>query len=236
MHTFTAGNLLNTWEQGRNRHLLDRALLLYALAAPELDPDTLADQPLGRRNAALLKLRQDTFGSRLNAYLDCPQCGERLEFEQSAASLLDGHTATDSSVEIKGLYFRPPTSRDLAHIVGETDMESAAHRLLQCCLLPTDGEPPKEEALYGLIGPVEAALDQADPLADVGFNFICPQCGHAWQTSFDIAQYLWEEIDAQSMRLLDEVHLLARAYGWRESEILALTPARRTAYLERVTL
>jgi hypothetical protein len=33
--------------------------------------------------------------------------------------------------------------------------------------------------------------------------------------------------------LLDEVHVLARAYGWNEREILGLSAARRAAYLER---
>jgi hypothetical protein len=31
-----------------------------------------------------------------------------------------------------------------------------------------------------------------------------------------------------------EVHLLASAYGWRESDILAMTPWRRQLYLELV--
>jgi hypothetical protein len=34
--------------------------------------------------------------------------------------------------------------------------------------------------------------------------------------------------------LLAEVHSLARAYGWTESEILALSPQRRSTYLEMV--
>jgi hypothetical protein len=34
--------------------------------------------------------------------------------------------------------------------------------------------------------------------------------------------------------LLTEVHRLAQAYGWREAEILALSEARRHAYLELV--
>jgi hypothetical protein len=66
-------------------------------------------------------------------------------------------------------------------------------------------------------------------------DFICPVCGHAGQTLFDIAGYLWEEIRTQAQRLLHEVHALARAYGWREGDILALSAARRRAYLEMAT-
>ena len=41
-------------------------------------------------------------------------------------------------------------------------------------------------------------------------------------------------MDARAQRLLMEVHLLARAYGWREADILGMSPARRNAYLQRV--
>jgi hypothetical protein len=34
--------------------------------------------------------------------------------------------------------------------------------------------------------------------------------------------------------LLRDVHTLASAYGWKEDEVLHLTPARRHAYLELV--
>jgi hypothetical protein len=138
-------------------------------------------------------------------------------------------------VEVEGLRFRPPTSRDLAQIVGEADAESPALSLLRRCLIPVDEELPKEQALSALIDRVESALELADPLADVSFDFICELCGHAWAASFDIAQYLWEEVEAQAMRLLDEVHSLAQAYGWSESEILALPETRRAAYLARVS-
>jgi hypothetical protein len=32
--------------------------------------------------------------------------------------------------------------------------------------------------------------------------------------------------------VLREVHILASAYGWREDDILAMSPARRRIYLE----
>ena len=42
-----------------------------------------------------------------------------------------------------------------------------------------------------------------------------------------------EQISArEATRLLGEVHTLARAYHWREAEILAMSSRRRQAYLE----
>jgi len=34
--------------------------------------------------------------------------------------------------------------------------------------------------------------------------------------------------------LLDDIHLLASAYGWTEDEVLRLSPMRREAYVRRV--
>ena len=88
MTRMDAHSLLACWEHGRRRHPLDRALLLFAAAAPHVDPETLADRPLGERNAALLRLRQSLFGDALKSCVDCPECGEQLEFTLSASSLL----------------------------------------------------------------------------------------------------------------------------------------------------
>jgi len=52
--------------------------------------------------------------------------------------------------------------------------------------------------------------------------------------TFDIASFFWAEICVQAKRLLREVHTLARAYGWREMDILSMSPARRQFYLEMV--
>ena len=46
---------------------------------------------------------------------------------------------------------------------------------------------------------------------------------------------LWAELEAVARRLAMEVHTLASAYGWSESEILSLSDARRRLYLEMVS-
>ena len=62
----------------------------------------------------------------------------------------------------------------------------------------------------------------------------CPECGHRWTETFDIVSFLWAELDSCAHRLVGDVHSLASAYGWRESDVLALSPSRRQAYLELV--
>ena len=55
-----------------------------------------------------------------------------------------------------------------------------------------------------------------------------------WDARLRVAVFPLAEVEALASRLLWEVHDLAAAYGWRESDILALSAARRAAYLQMV--
>jgi hypothetical protein len=68
----------------------------------------------------------------------------------------------------------------------------------------------------------------------VGLDFKCPACGVVFEESLDLASFLWSEFEGRAKRLLLDVHLLARAYGWSEAEVLSLSPVRRAFYLEMV--
>ena len=234
MPALSAAHVLSVWELGARRHPLDRALLLFAVADPARAPESLADVPLGACNAALMRLRQQCFGDALPAWGDCPSCGERMSFELDA-SQLPAMTPPAEGVEVDGYHFRCPSTRLLSSAVDRsTDPAQIARHLLQACA--TDGRalPADDAALDTLLEHASAALDAADPWAGLSLDYCCPHCGHVGDIALDIASYLWEEIDARARHLLDDVHLLARAYGWREDDILALSEARRAAYLARV--
>ncbi len=79
-----------------------------------------------------------------------------------------------------------------------------------------------------------AALSEVDPQADIRLDLTCAVCGHAWAAPFDVPAHVWADVDACARGLLAEVHALAQAYGWREEDILALSPARRHFYLEAI--
>lgn len=81
---------------------------------------------------------------------------------------------------------------------------------------------------------VEARMAELDPQGDIELDLACDACGHAWQTAFDVCAFFWEEIEARAKRLLQEVRLLASAYGWTERDVLALSDSRRAAYLKMV--
>src|SRR5215216_5946885 len=128
--------LIAAWERGRDRHALDRGLTLFALAVPELDPDTLADRPLSERNIALLRLRSALFGDALALCVDCPQCSERLEFRLSAEALIGPTRASADTFELDGHRFRRPTTRDLAQAAEARDKKTAIETLVRAMAEP----------------------------------------------------------------------------------------------------
>ncbi len=214
-------------ERGASRHPLDRTLLLAAVAEPAV---AWADRPLGARDACLMALRCAWFGPSLDAVLACRACGELLSLQFDLSRLAEPATADDDPVNVQGQRFRQPTTRDLAAITGLLDVDDAAEALL--CRLALDGVPAgwsnAERAEVG------SALDAADPLACLTLDVTCEHCGHGFVAPLDIATTLWEELAAHAARVIDDVHLLASAYGWTEPQVLAMSPARRGLYKQRL--
>jgi hypothetical protein len=236
VETPTRLGLLELWEQARGLHPLDRALAMAGAAFPDAPREALAELSAGERDAVLLELRRAAFGARMPGYADCPRCGQRLEFtldaERVRLQAALPHTAGRTVRLESGLAFRLPTSRDLARVAGEGGPEAAARRLADLCRVEAADDGGAADWPDAVLAEVEAAMAEADPQADVELDFDCAVCGHPWRVPFDVAGYVWEEIESRAGRLLVEVHALARAYGWTERDILALSDARRAAYLE----
>jgi hypothetical protein len=252
MHALSASQLLSVWERAEGRTHAERALALLAPACPELGPEGLARLSVGRRDSLLLTLREWTFGPRLSCRAQCERCGEPLElsFEVSDIRAVRSAAAEEPdaltlSVDDYEVHFRLPNSHDLSAVAAEVkggggeDLASARESLLARCVLRVV-ERGEEKAGGGVALPervreaLAARMAEADPQSDVQLALSCPACGHRWSVAFDIVSYFWSEITAWAGRILREVHALAAAYGWREEDILAMSPRRRHAYLEMV--
>ncbi len=226
--------LLGLWDSGQTRHPIDRALLLCAWARPELASDALAQLPLGAVNAALLRMRAALFGPSIEVQLDCEHCGEALELHLTTDQLLAQDPAHEAlvTIDVDGYPFRLPDSRDLAAIAPLLDSEHAAMQLLERCCLRQDVDAA---ALGDVQLEVEGALEQADPLADVQLDVACHACGARNGAGLDVGALLWNDIQRHARALLEQVHILARNYGWTEGDVLALSAQRRAAYLDLTT-
>ena len=239
MHALSAPELLAAWERGLEQRLPERALALLEAACPESPPQSLAGLSIGRRDAALLTLRQWAFGRRLTCLAVCPACNERLEMTLDAASLqqpYDSAAPADFTLALAGyqVRFRLPNSADLLSCTGE-DVAEIQRQLFARCLTEArsqDQAVTADQLPDAMIHAVIEQMAKLDPQADTVINFSCPVCQNRWQENFDIVSFFWSEIDAWARRILHEVHVLASAYGWREREILMLSPLRRQLYIE----
>ncbi|GAB4070865.1 hypothetical protein GCM10028812_41280 [Ancylobacter sonchi] len=236
----TGADVLDIWEAGHGLSSSARALLVLAAVDPEAPPEDVARLPLGARDRALLAVRAATLGNRLEAFAHCPACASPLEFPVDIGALLADEPvdapATPLAVEAGGfrLSVRAPDSRDQAAAEGCADPAAAEARLLAACVSAVDGQgyPVSVEALPATARAAAAeAILALDPLTEVSFDLACPACGCDWSLALDVPGFLWEEIGQQARRLVGEVALLARAYGWSERDILAMSPARRQNYL-----
>lgn len=234
MRTPSERELLALWESGLTRHPIDRALLLCAWARPDVPADQLPHLPLGTVNEALLRLRRALFGTQLQAQVTCERCGEALEIGLTVDVLLPASPDPAISPVLQleeGFKFRLLDSADLASVVGMADAHAAAERLLERCGLPRSQDTVLTEDIRMRI---EAWLEASDPLADLRLKLSCEACGHGWTAALDPATWLWDEVQHRAHGLLAQVHTLARAYGWTESQVLALSPQRRSVYLDMV--
>jgi len=234
--------MLDAWERGAGASPARRALLLLALALPGAGQRALAALPVGRRDACLFALRRALFGERMACGAACPRCGERLEFTLEAGQVLAGVNAPpdDLALEVEEgawtLRVRLPSTADLLALTagGRPPAGAARALLLRCVLDARRGGREVESARVParVLEAAEARMAEADAASQVRLSLACPACANAWDAAFDVAAFLWRELEAWALRVTADVHLLAARYGWSERQVLALGPRRRRRYLE----
>ena len=239
MNPLSAAQLLDAWEQGLSEPACRRALALLAAASPDSSTEAVAILSIGERDRRLLTLRSWIFGPQLESVISCPVCSEQLEWTADTADLSSakqGEMPGELSLEVDHyrVSFRLPNSLDLAAVAGCTDAEMARWSMLERCIsaVEREGQEISSSELPGAVADtVVKRMGEADPQADTQVDLACPACGNRWQALFDIETFFWGEINVWAQRILSEVHTLASAYGWREREILSLSPWRRQFYL-----
>lgn len=249
-------DILSIWEYGLRQHPIDRALTVLAVANPSLSRTTLVASSIGQRDTALLTIREQVFGSSFASYVECPRCRAALEFAFSANDIRVGAAPTTNEGQILTfecdgytIEARLPNNADQLAIATCSDVASARALLLQRCIVSStyrgvvldtmDTKNAKDtqktdELPESVIAALGEAMVERDPQAEIRLKLVCSSCDHQWFAIFDILTFLWQEITIHARRILRDIHLLASAYGWSESEILALSARRRRFYLEMV--
>lgn len=240
VESLSATDILHVWELGASQHPLDRALTILRVAGAVRSDEDASRLSIGQRDARLLAVREATLGPTLASFTECPACREPLEFVLQAAEIRGRCAAPQlgefcvSSGEIR-LILRCLDSRDLAALLVAQPPDPRLWLLERCVVSATDATGSR--LLVGeLAEPVHTAVVEAlaerDPGAVIQLDLRCPACEHRFTAIVDIVEFFWTELTAVARRALAEVAELARAYGWRETDILAMSARRRRVYLE----
>jgi hypothetical protein len=235
MYALHGERMLQAWERGQERAEPWRGLALLELAMPERDIESLGMLPLAERNALLLELRSLTFGPQLEGFAVCPECGAQLEFVLNAGDVEASLHAPGEEAWMEHdteMCMRPVNARDLAAAMSAHDSAGARAVLLERTVSP---RPPR-----GLEAATEAEesgdwlerFERLNASAEIRCVLPCSGCGEQAVLDLDIDRFLWREVTVAARRLLAEIHRLARAYGWSEQAIVAMSAARRATYLE----
>lgn len=201
-------------EEGARLMPLDRAVRIYARAAG-MPLAEAADAGVAQRDLALFELHVAMFGQHAAFVEPCGTCGQMLEGTLDLSQVIAAARSAPTDGAI-----RSPSSREIAQLIAGADPRA----ILGACL----GREIDDAAA------AQAAIEAAFPHISVQLALACEDCGSGQQVRFDIARYMWPGLEAIAGRWFDDVHHLARAYGWSERDIAALPSHRRARYLQRI--
>lgn len=213
---------------------------------------------VGDRQYLLLKLREITFGNRIEGTLFCPwpDCGARVDVDfttgdipvrgcEDVAATYELELSPEAAPEGGGgtaprtVTFRLPNGADqeaLGPLLAENPAR-ALSGLLERCLVAAgeDGEGVPDVVARlspGARREIERGMEALAPAIELGMDLGCPDCGREFTAPFDLQDFFFGELETSRDLLYRQVHYLAYHYHWSEREILELPREKRLAYID----
>ena len=238
----TPSALLDAWEHGARVPPAARAAVLVHRAGLTSTLDDALDLDVGRCADLALLVYRETFGDVADAVVGCPACGEVVEAQLSVPQThtVGRGTATaglfgsqTSHEQVVGRWVvRAPTTRDL--LVAARGQDDAKEVLLSRCVTSVATGADLSRLTAEELTELDAAAEDLAGSAVLTSTLTCHGCGEVSQIAYDVGMVLWDQIEITAPALLADVATLARAFGWGEAEVLALSETRRRAYLTLV--
>lgn len=210
------------------------------------------------RQYLLLKLRELSFGERVEGTLSCPwpQCGARIDLDFTIGDVpvkrcdtvaptyrLDLPPEAEfedaAGTRRRTLEFRLPDGADqeaLAPVLARNPAE-ALTRLLERCVVGTSADGGDTAALVARLPSrarleIERAMEERAPHLELQMELVCRECGRGFTAPFDLQDFFFGELRTSRDLLYRQVHYLAYHYHWSEAEIMAMPRDKRLAYIE----
>ena len=205
-----------------------------------VDATLVQELLIGDRDFLVLKLYQATFGERIHALLSCPaeDCAEIAEVLLDVSMFtveappVEARTFSLRANEKNQIQFRLPCGMDQESLANgkESTEEQQIEKLLARCVLDSDETikaMSKEEREQ-----IENEMWRLAPRVEVELEAVCPKCSAIFTKQVDVPFLALTEMKVSESVLDRDVHALAFHYHWSQSEILSLTPHRRSRYIE----
>lgn len=234
--------LLEVWERAAGVPSAARAAVLVHGAGLAASLDQALDLDLGRCAALASRAYREEFGDTADAVAVCEACGELIEAVVPTGDLgADGEPAGQpgsqdgpaAELVVGEWVVRAVTTRDLL-LAARTPDAGPTALLTRCVRHRVTGVAPT--ALTSeLLADLDAAAEELAGAGALVSTVTCPACSATVEVGLDAGALLWERVAAAGASLLTEVATLAASFGWGEAQVLALSPARRRAYLALAT-
>ncbi|OGO52745.1 MAG: hypothetical protein A2Z32_03870 [Chloroflexi bacterium RBG_16_69_14] len=203
--------------------------------------------PVGDRIAALVGIAAPEVGGSFSVPLRCADrdCREPIEIELTWAELraVAERSAREPfkvDSDDAGFLVRRPTGTDQDRwrrfgldapddpgALPAVGPEAGMDRVIVGDLIV---EGPRERLTGADVATIQAALDEHDPLICCELAVLCPTCGTTSPVELSLTAVAIDVLRRVQGRIVDEIHDLARAYGWTEDTILAIPAWRRARY------
>lgn len=204
------------------------------------------------RQYLMLKLRQATFGDKIEFSVTCPwhDCDQRVDISFSISQLdIDDakleqrihtwSTPDDVDAEPMLIRFRLPNGADqeaLIALAHQDEAQALSELLWRCIHSIGKVENPSRTHVHALPLDVQRAVEEhmqsLAPDLDITMRARCPECGREFDLPFDIQDFFLRELSTSQDVLRREVHYLAFHYHWSEQEILSMTRDKRRQYIQ----
>jgi hypothetical protein len=234
----TASSILNVWDQCVGKNQPYKGVALASLASAERDRGNIVNWSIEKRDVALFHVRKTLFGNQFQNLSHCPECAQTVEWDFSFHQMgIPRLNEIPDNVEIpitigeNNVLLRLPNSEDL--------FRNDAKQIIQNCILhpPVNGAQEVDKQMPDeILNEINNEFNKICRASNISYSLSCVECKHEWQVSFDIVSYLWKEIDHWAKRFMDQIAVLAKNFGWSESDIINMPENRRNHYLNLVTL
>ena len=236
--------------------LLSRCVLRLGPIKP-VSEDVARRLLVADRQFLLLKLRQVTFGSHVQATVQCPWEGCRkkvdidfclhdipLRASEEKGPLYTRKLSSEAALSIehgeqyREVVFRLPNGEDqeaISEIIGVDETEAQALLLARCIRRLGPLHDPGPEVIHRLSplvrAEIERHMEESAPQVDLTLAAHCLECEREFAVPFDLLGFFLGECKTSRGLLYREVHYLAYHYHWSEKEILALSREKRRKYI-----